>query len=173
MRRGFSLIEMVGVLPILIAVMVVFSAVFYASLDDVPKLQQVAHTNSVLSHMMARLTQDVDAAESLPESAFGQTANERMLLLKIDGGTVAYKIQDDEIVREELASGRNKQEKRDYRWRVPEAKVSFHRWVSSGSAYAVEVRRAVQYHKQDQTEEKLVNRHVLYPSSIAGYREKQ
>ena len=173
MRRGISLIEILAAIPILMAVMLVFSGLFYASLEDVPKLQQVAHTNGVLSHMIQRLQQDVDAAESLPKSAFGTNANETLLLLRLSDGTVSYEIQDGEIIREELASDRDRQEKASSRWPVPGAKVSFHRWQSSGGAYAIEVRRAVEYTKQGHSEEKLVNSHVLYLDNMPGHREKQ
>ena len=173
MRRGMAIIEMVAMIPILMAVMLLFSGLFYASLEDVPKLQQVAHTNSVLSHMIQRLQQDIDAAESLPKSAFGRNADETLLLLKLSDGTVSYEIQDGEIIREELASGRGRQEKKGYRWPVPGAKVSFYRRQNSSGDYAVEVRRAVEYTKQGHSEEKLVNSHVLYLDSISGHREKQ
>ena len=173
MRRGISLIEILAAIPILMAVMLVFSGLLYASLRDVPKLQQVANTNGVLSHMIQRLQQDVDVAESLPKSAFGTNADETLLLLRMSDSTVSYKIQNGEIIREKLASGRGGQEKKSYRWPAPGAKVSFHRWQNSGGAYAVEVRRAVEYTKQGHSEEKLVNSHVLYLDNMPGYREKQ
>ena len=173
MRRGMSLIEILAVIPMLLAVMLVFSGLFYASLDDVPKLQQVAHTNGVLSHMIQRLQQDIDAAKSLPKSAFGRNADGTLLLLRLSDGTVSYKIQDGEIIREELTSGSDRQERKSYRWPAPGAKVIFHRWKDSGGAYAVEVRRAVEYTKQGHSVEKLVNSHVLYLDSMSGHRVKQ
>ena len=173
MRRGMSLIEVLALIPMLLAVMLVYSGLFYASLDDVPKLQQVAHVNGVLSHMLQRLQQDMDAAESLPKSASGRTAGEKLLLIRLASGVICYEVSDGEITREELPDGGNRQTKRPQKWTVPEAKVSFHRWQSSGSAYAVEVRRAVEYRKQEYSEDKLVNRHVLYLASMPGSREKR
>ena len=173
MRRGMSVIEIVAMIPILMSVMLLFSGLFYASLEDVPKLQQVAHTNGVLSHMFGRLQRDIDAAESLPTSAFGNKANEKLLLIKLPDTTVSYKIKDSEIVRQELASGRARQDNATSSWPAPGAKVSFHRWQSSGGTYAVEVRRAVEYTKHGCIEEKLANSHVFYLACIPGYREKQ
>ena len=168
-----SLIEVLAVLPMLLAVIVVYSGLFYASLDDVPKLQQVAHVNGILSHMLQRLQQDMDAAESFPKSASGRTAGEELLLIRLASGVICYEVGDGEIIREELPDGGNRQTKRTYNWPVPGAKVSFHKWQSSGSTYAVEVRRAVEYRKQEYTEDKLANGHVFYLASMPGSREKQ
>ena len=173
MRRGMSLIEILAAIPVLLAVMLVFSGLFYASLGDMPNLQRIANTNGVLSDMLWRLQQDIDAAESLPKSVFGKKANEKLLLIRGPDSTVCYEIKDGQVVREELSSGRDRQGKGTCNWSVPGAMVSFHRWQSSGGAYAVEIRRAIEYSKQGYSEEKLANSHVLYLAGVPGQREEQ
>ena len=173
MRRGMSLIELLAVLPMLLAVMLVFSGLFYTSLEDVPKLQQVANVNGVLSHMLERLQRDVDEAESLPESASGKTAGEKLLLIRSPSGVIYYEVKAGEIIREDLTAEAARETKRTYTWPVPGAKVSFRKWQSSGSPYAVEVRHAVEYSKQKYSEDKLANTRVFYLASIPGQREEQ
>ena len=173
MRRGMSLIEMLAVLPMLLAVMLVFSELFYTFFEDVPKLQQVANVNGVLSHMLQRLQRDVDEAASLPESASGKIAGEKLLLIRSPSGVICYEIKSGEIIREDLMAKAARETKRTYTWPVPGAKVSFHRWQSSGSTYAVEVCHAVEYSKQKYTEDKLANSQVFYLASMPGHREEQ
>ena len=52
--------------------------------------------------MLERLQEDIDTAESLPESHAGSTANEKLLLIELPEGIVSYEVAEGEIVRKEL-----------------------------------------------------------------------
>ncbi len=173
MRRGTSLIELVGLLAVLGAVTLLFGITLQTTVGEVPKLQGVAQASRVVSGMLERLRGDIDAAKSLPESHTGKVAGEKLLLIELPEAIVSYKVGKGEIVRKELRTEASDAAGQSYNWPVGKAKVSFHRWESSGFAYAVEVRRAVEYRRQDKTEDKLVNAHVFYLASMPGKREKQ
>ena len=173
MRRGTSLIELVGMVAVLGPVTLLFGITLRTTVGKVPRLQRVAQASRVVFGMLERLQEDVDTAKSLPEYHAGSTANEKLLLIELPEAIVSYEVGEGEIVRKELRVKDSDTAKQSYTWPVGDAKVSFHRWKSSGSAYAVEVRRAVEYRKQDRTEDKLVNAQVFYLASIPSRREKQ
>ncbi len=173
MRRGMLLIELLGLLAIVGAMTLLFGITLRTTVGEVPKLQKVAQVSRVVSGMLARLQEDMDGAESLPGSYGGKEAGEKLLLIKLSPTVVSYEIGEGEIVREELGDGTSISVEGSYTWPVGKAKVSFHRWDSSGSTYAVEVQRAVEYRKQDITEDKLVNARVFNLGTIPGRQEKR
>jgi len=173
MRRGTSLIELLALLAVLGTVTLLFGKALQTTVGEVPKLQGVAQASRVVFSMLERLQEDVDTAKSLPESHAGKTANGKLLLIELPEAIVSYEVAEGEIVRKELRVKDSNTARQSYIWPVGKAKVSFHRWESSGFAYAVEVRRAVEYRKQDKTEDKLVNAQVFYLASMPGRREKQ
>ena len=52
-------------------------------------------------------------------------------------------------------------------------RLSLDKQQGQAKAYAVEIRRAVEYSKQGYSEEKLANSHVLYLPGVPGHREEQ
>jgi len=170
MRRGFSLLEMIVVLPLLAAVTAIIAGLFPVLVRNVPSLWDTVNQQAGLTHMLSRLRKDVDAADGLPLSAAGRTADERLLLLELHGGVVCYRAADGAIIREELHSDRWATPSDT--WSLPKAKVSFTRWPG-GDAQAVEVRTAVKYVTQGRSEEKLANSHVFYLAAMPGRKEQQ
>ncbi len=173
MRRGTSLIELLVLVAVLGTVTLLFGITLRTTVGDVPRLQGVAQASRVVSGMLERLQGDIDAAKSLPESHTGKAAGETLLFIELPEAMVSYEVGEGEIVRKELRAEASDAAGQSYTWPVGKAKVSFHRWESSGFAYAVEVRRAVEYRRQDKTEDKLVNAHVFYLANMPGRREKQ
>ena len=170
MRRGFSLFEILVLLPLMVAVAAIIAGLFPVLVRDVPNLQRMTNTYGGLMHMLTRLQQDVDAARSLPDQAAGREANGKRLLLQWPEGTVCYEVKDDEVVKYVL-DGKGIQAGPAETWRLPKAKVRFNRWRRSGRAYAVEVQSAVEYATQGHTEEKLANAHVYYLAALPGRKE--
>ena len=172
MRRGTSLIELLGLLAVLGTVGLLFGMMLQTMVEDVPKLQGVVQVSRVVFGVLERLQEDIDAAKSLPESHRGKVAGEKLLFMELPEGVVSYEVGQGEIVRKELRAETSDAAGQSYGWPVGSAKMSFHRWESSGFAYAVEVRRAVVYRKQEKTEDKLVNAQVFYLAGMPGRREK-
>ena len=172
MRRATTLIELVGLLAVLAVVALLFGMTFRTTLGEVPKLQKLTQVSRVVSGMLTRLQEDIDRAESLPELYRGIEASEKLLLIKLSETVVSYEIREGEIVRDELGGETSEAFAPSYTWPVANAKVRFHRWESSGSAYAVQVQRSVEYHRGDVIEDKLVNARVFYLGSMGGRREK-
>ena len=173
MRRGTSLIELLALVAVLGTVTLLFGIAMRTTVGEVPRLQGVAQASRVVFGMLERLQEDIDTAKSLPESHADKTANEKLLLIELPEAIVSYEVAEGEIVRKELQLKNSDTPRQSYNWPLGTAKVSFHRWESSGFAYAVEVRRAVEYRKGDKTEDRLVNAQVLYFASMPGRREKQ
>ena len=170
MRRGVSLVEIVAALPLLIAVTVLFTAVFATSLEDVPKIAKVADTHHVLSAMLERMQEDVDAAISLPGFLDNYQSDEGLLLIEQPSQIVFYEVKEGQIVRTELSKDGGSWAEHPYIWPVPQARVSFSRPSTSGLVQAVEVHTAVLHIRRQQVQEKLVNRHIFHLSAL-GYHK--
>ncbi len=172
MRRGFSLLELLVLLPLLGVVGVIAGSMFPALVRDVPKLQQVVYQNDRISTVLRCIRRDVDAAEALPDHYAGKTAGPKRLLIKLDHAVICYEIREDEIVKEQLGPDAASPPRRIECWTLPDAKVHFERWDRSGAAFAVEIHTAVEFTTHGHTLDKLANTHVFYLSAVPRFREK-
>ena len=173
MRRATSMIELIAVLAMMGMVALLFGINIRTTLSDVPNLQKLAQASRVVSGMLEQLQNDIDSAKSLPKSHAGKPANEKLILIELPQKIVSYEVLETQIVRKELPTNDPGTAGKTYNWPLGQAKMSFHNWEDSSFTYAVEVRRAVQYHKKDKTEDRLVNAHVFYLASMPGRREQQ
>ena len=169
-RRGMTLIELLGTIPLLLVAIAVSAVLYPVLLQDIPNLQRVFNDHGGLEDVLRRVGRDVDAAMSLPESHGGQTAGEKLLLIALPDGVVCYRVADGLIVREELFAGADGEARRTDTWSLPRAKMSFGRWRRGGAAFAVDVHTAVRYRMRNRVEDRLANTHVFHLAALGGRR---
>lgn len=158
-RSGFSLIEILVVIPLIIAAWLLISVLAPATIRDVPRLSQTLSRHRHVQHFLARLQQDTDAATQLPERIGSEAVDSQKILLQTPGGALAYEVRDGKVIRKTL-TGPSKGE--TIEWELPEALVEFHRWVRDENAYAVDVHTALIEKRQGQTLERFENHHVFF-----------
>ncbi len=164
-----TLLEVLAALPLFAAAGVIIMMLFPLLVIDVPKIQKAMQQQSGLRSMLLQLQQDVDGAVSLPKSAAGKTFGEELLLLERPEGLLCYQISEAKIFRKEFLDDGAFRESQI--WSLPGTKIRFGRWERSGKGYAVEVRTAVQYTRQNQIEEKLSNAFVFYRNAMPAQRD--
>ena len=172
MRRGVTLIELVAVLPILTIVALLLSRLFPVLVWDVPQMRRTVQTHSTVESVLRQLRGDVEAAEALPDAFSGQTAGDRLLLIRRPTCVVSYQIVDKEIVRRLWQHGADPPAKATHTWPRDKAEICFRRWMAGDKAYAVEVQSSVRATRHGQTLYKLATAAVLYPGALAGRRER-
>ena len=173
MLRGFTLLEIIAVLPLMVLVGAIVAGVFPVLVRDVPRVQETVNVRVRLGHMLGRLQKDVDAAGSLPESAAGRSAGEGLLLLQLPDAVVCYEVGRGSVTRSRLSEDANGQPIETDAWSVPSARVSFNRWPRSGRCRAVEVHTAVEHTMHGQTREKLAKTHLFHLAVLPGRRAQE
>ena len=168
---GFTLLELLAVLPMLAAISLVAGVLFVPLVSEVPKMQKIVNQQSGITNMLRSIESDVDLAKALPDSYAGKGFTEKQLLIQLSSGIICYRISNGEILRLKLEAD-GKSDKTE-NWDLPDAKISFSRMREGKDSYAVEVRTAVVYSNKGQKEDKLANTHVFFLSAVPGKLERK
>ena len=172
MRRGLTLIELVGALPILVIVAVLLSRLFPVLLRDMPRMQRTVQTHNTVRSVLHQLRRDVEAAEALPDWHRGKNAGEETLIVRHPASMVTYRMTDKEIVRRRRPHGRSTPTTVTHTWPREKAEIRFRCWMAGDKTYAVEVRSSVRATKHGNTLYKLATAEVLFPGALPGRWEK-
>ena len=172
MRRGLTLIELLMTIPVLVIVAMLLSRLFPVLIRDVPRMQRTVHAQSTVQSVLRQLRGDVEAAEALPDAFSGQTAGDRLLLIRHPTCVVSYQIADDQIVRRRQPRGADPSTKATHTWPRDKAEIRIRRWMAGDKAYAVEVQSSVRATRHGQTLYKLATAEVLYPGALPGRWER-
>lgn len=173
LRGGSTLVELIAVLPILVAIGVISASLFHSMVLDVPRLQRLSNENGQVCRMLERLQRDVDAARALPKAAADRAAGQRLLLLQMTDRVVCYRLAEGRGLRERLSPGAADQPpawRETESWSLPNARVTFRRREDSPGIAAVEVRTAIEYQAQTGTQSKLAGTRVFFLSALPGRR---
>jgi type II secretory pathway pseudopilin PulG len=168
-RHGFTLLELLAVIPMLAAISLVVGILFVPVVSEVPKMQNVVNQQSGITDMLRSIESDVDLAKALPDSYAGKLFTEKQLLIELSSEIICYSVSNGEILRFKLKAD-GKSDKTE-NWDLPDAKVSFSRMREGKDSYAVEVHTAVVYSNKGQKENKLANTHVFFLSAVPGKLE--
>ena len=168
-RSGFTLLELLAVLPLLAAASLVFGLLFNEMILDVPRMQTAAFTSGDIQAVLTRMQRDFDLAKALPPAMNGQSADETLLWLTTDGGVLRWQVKDGQVSRDEYAAGPDRKHLHQTQWPLRQAKVRFERLPD---AQAVAVHSAAQYHTMGQVQDRLVNTHVFCIAGLGGHREQ-
>ena len=172
MRRGFSLMEIILMLPLMGVVALIAGTMFPVVVRDVPKLQRVVYQNARIGTVLRCIRRDMDAADALPDRHADKTAGPKRLLIKLDRIVICYEIRKDGIVKEQLGPDVSSPPREIECWALPDAKMRFERWRRSGAAFAVEIHTAIEFETRGRTSDKLPNTHLFFLSAVPHSREK-
>jgi prepilin-type N-terminal cleavage/methylation domain-containing protein len=168
-RSGFTLLELMVVLPVMAAAALIFRQLLTQMVRDVPRQADVASTSGDIQTILARMQRDFDAAGSLPPSLDGQGADETRFWLTTDGRVLRWQVKDGQLSRDEYAAGADRKHLHQTQWPLRQAKLRFERLPDGG---AVAVHSAVTYRSMGRAMDKLVNAHVFAISGLPGHREQ-
>jgi hypothetical protein len=97
MRKGFTLVHMLLVLPLLTATMILWTEVFRMSVMDMPRIDRAYTTRRVAEEMLEQIHADARAA-SVVEMVAGGATGRHVLKLTIDDEPVTYRWGSEEEV---------------------------------------------------------------------------
>jgi hypothetical protein len=167
MRRGATLLEILAAMPIFMAVVVLFSALFPDVILTPSRLERSSQTAVGLSHFAGCVRSDVEAALSVPAEFAGRSSGDDTLILEFADGMICYTPGDgeDELVRLALPTTPGGEEQVTNSWSLPGAAVSFELLREQDEPYAAVLRTGV-IQEATGRREKLNAAEVLFPLGL-------
>jgi len=124
-RKGFTLIEMLAVMVVLIIISFALAGVFTTVITDIPRSYRVIQTNTTLLNMLEQMRDDIGTAtcacatcgeantgagRELPEAFSQYATKDGLLLIETSDGVISYqvnppyvwRIKDDKVLRRNL-----------------------------------------------------------------------
>lgn len=157
-RRGVTLVELLTIIPMLLAVMAIIATLTPTLTKDIPALGRAVQTQRQLTGVFQRIERDVDSAVSLPDSAGGKQAGPATLLLQTPRAVICYEFADGRLTRFELSA----QALPPQVWQMPNAAVVWKRGSEGAAPTAVEMRTAVRMNIGCRNVERLAISHVYF-----------
>ncbi len=167
-RTAFTLLELLAVIPLLIAAGLIFGVLFTEMVRQVPQLASATHTNGQIQTVLARMQRDFDSASALLASANDEAAGETRLWLAEGTHLVRWQVQAGQVSRDEYATAPEAKHLGQTQWSLARAKLRFEQLPAGDVA----VHSAVEYRTSNKTQDKLVNTHLFRPSALPGHREE-
>jgi type II secretory pathway pseudopilin PulG len=163
-RRGFTLLEVIALLPLMTAILVLSVALAPVVLKNVPADGRATQTNRQLIGMLQRIEHDMDAGIALPDvpSKAESQPNEQALLIQTTSGLVCYKFEDNLVTRSLPAMAESPAQA----WQLRDASVSWKKVAQAGQADGIEIRTAAIGHAEGKDVEHLVNTHVYFLNAL-------
>ena len=162
MRKGWALVQILLVLMVMGAVSVPVAQLTITLLRNIPDLNRVVSSNTVLLHLLARIRNDVSAAVNLPDSVGDFVQDSSTLLLEHADYTVLYKLENETVTRTKFVDGRLKDKHGANAWEIPGAQVDWRVRRRDGKAYAVEIGTHIELKTSGTTQKKLANSRVFF-----------
>ncbi|MHC4477757.1 MAG: prepilin-type N-terminal cleavage/methylation domain-containing protein [Planctomycetota bacterium] len=167
MHKGFTLTEILAALFLMAAAMVAIAPVTSTLFSDIPRSFRVVQSNTRVLDMLGWMREDVDGAQTLPESFDGHASDPNMLLIELSDGVICYQLKDGEVIRYPLADADADSETRTA-WDVPNAGIKWQVWRTNGKGYAVEVGTWIDYPVRGRVQKRMANSHVFFVGATGG-----
>ena len=163
MRRGYTIIEMLGVIFIFGILMAVTARPFRNISFEIPHMSKNFNVDASLCNAAEKIRTDVEHAYSVMSYPGNESVSGPVLLINTDKGAVLYYVADGVIVRQKQWNGT------EDTWKVPKGKLRWQLWHddSGQNVEAVEVTHAVARKIAGEIRERLVNTHVYFVGSAA------
>ena len=164
MRKGFSLIELLGVIAILTSVSLTLSLLFNTLLGDLRRTQRLIASHSRILDLLDHLRRDTDAAKSLDDSAGleGGDPNLNQILFELADGVVCYRLSKDCVTRNTLDTEQNDDNQSEQSWTLDHAQIQWQVVRSHDRAYAVEIHTWIEQPDRDRYKKKLQNSYLFF-----------
>ena len=167
MRKAFSLVELLIVLAVLTSVSAALAPAFTTLLGDIPRSYRVAQENTRLLGMLEQMRKDIDTARQLPESFAGSTTDEKLLLIELADGVIAYQLKNGQMLRRPLTGAGQGGEPDATVWSLPHAKVEWQVWKKDDKGYAVEIKTCIEYEIRGRCQKKMANSHLYFVGAFS------
>lgn len=164
-RKGFTLIEMLGVLGVMVTFSLALTELLNALFAEVPRTQRMVAENSAMIDMLEYLQRDIDAAISLPEKRWPYQSDPNTILIERNDGMVVYQVKQDSVVRKILFTLEGHNEPREISRPLTHARLEFRLIRNGQEAYATEVDTWIEQAVGGHSRRRLENSHIFYLGS--------
>jgi prepilin-type N-terminal cleavage/methylation domain-containing protein len=155
MRKGYSLMEVLVTITILLMVMATLDRFFRVIVFDMPRDSRLVQENVVLLNAVKNIRSDV--AKALALSQGPADANEpSWLVIQSADGEVRYKFENGVLVRKENAAAD------ETTWSLPHGKIEMRVLSDKYKTGAVEVETGLEYWDNGKPRKRVANSYVFF-----------
>lgn len=162
MRKGFSLVEMVVVMVVVVALLVPLAGLSTTTIRDIPQFYRTIQTNTTVLNMLKQMHRDINAAAQLPKSFAGFATDDKLLLIELTDGVICYQLKDHKVLRRTLTSQSKTTDDHTTVWPVPNAEILWKVWRKNDTGYAVEVNTCIGRKTPGRLEKRMANSYLYF-----------
>jgi len=166
MRRGFSIIEMIGLMAFIPAVTFLLTELFRPLLTEIPRSAELVQEYTSLVDALEKIQEDLDRAVALPLPSAARRAGDDVLLVELPEGTVAYELGPGTLTRYGPAEAPADKQGSRMTWSLPNTRIQWRLWQSNQAAYAVEIRSHIEHKLRNRTRKKMANSRVYFVGAL-------
>lgn len=161
MRKGYTILEMLGVIFIMGILMVVTARPFRNISFEIPHMNKDFNVDASLCDAVEKIRADVESADSVISYPGNESVLGHSLLINTSKGAVLYYTADDEVIRQKQLNGTEET------WKIPKGRLRWNLWYDEveNNVEAVVVTHAVARKIAGKIRERLVNTHVYFVGS--------
>jgi len=177
MRKGYLLVELLGVMALMIMVTLVLDSLFVNLTRDIPRSHRMLEENNYLQGILVQLEADIDGAHSIyqdPEASEPNAIFQAPIVIELDDITVSYLQEEDGIVRRTLEpalpipSDPNEPNPNQRKWPLNYGRLKWKVWMRDNEGCAVEVQTYMEHSVSGTKKKSLANSRVFFSGANPG-----
>ncbi|MCF7954903.1 MAG: hypothetical protein K9M75_03780 [Phycisphaerae bacterium] len=162
MRKGATIIEMIGIMAILLLVAAIIVRPMRNVTRTIPQQYRDYQSNSVISGMLDDLRKDVEASSGLMQYKGNTAAAADMLVIDSPGGVISYSFAEGKVTRScDLTEGMTPSDAHIV-WDIPGSAFDWKLREHQGKPVAVEISTGINRRTQSGVKTNLKNSHVIF-----------
>jgi prepilin-type N-terminal cleavage/methylation domain-containing protein len=158
MRKGFTLLEMLGVVFILSILMIVTAKPMRNVTVEIPRISRDFETNSSMLDCVRKLRKDVEGAAGMEVYPADESVGGKLLMIGSEDGMICYQFGEGTVVRYKTSGDKGA----EYVWKIPNGRIRWQIWHESGAPAAVEVSTSVARKIAGKVRDRLQNSYVFF-----------
>lgn len=162
MRKGFTLIEMLGAVFILSILMVVTAKPIRNVTVEIPRISRDFASNTSMLDCVRKLRKDVEDAAGMEAYPADEAVGGKLLMIGSQDGVICYQFGNSTVVRYIMNEPASKDKSAEYVWKIPYGRIRWQIWHESGEPVAVEVTTAVARKIAGRVRDRLQNSYVFF-----------
>ncbi|MBN2019911.1 MAG: prepilin-type N-terminal cleavage/methylation domain-containing protein [Sedimentisphaerales bacterium] len=165
MRKGYSLIEMIVTIALLVMLMPIFDRFFKVIAFELPRDSWLVNESIVLLNAVKNIRSDVAEALALSQEA-GDSNEPSSLVIKLANGVVSYNFKNGRLIRRQKDADRETIPD-DTTWSLPHGIIEMQVSSAKHKAGAVELVTGLEYWDNGKPRRKMANSYVFF-AGVAG-----
>lgn len=162
MRKGFFLVEMMGIMVVMIMVAVVMIKPMRNITRDIPHMYQDYQSNTIINDVLTELRKDIESSSGLMKYQGNAAASGDMLLIDSPQGVISYSFQHGRVFRSQDHHEDAESQDGQIVWEIPNAKIDWKLRAHDGKDVAVEISTGINRRGPSGMKTNLKNSHVLF-----------